>query len=403
MPISRRSITAQVWPETYWSLPGARLYLGDVRKCLARLPSRSVHCAVTSPPYWGLWDYGVCICTATGADNSGCRLCGGTGRTISKEVQIGTESSPDCHTYGQAQCGSCFVCSMVDTFRELKRVLRDDGVLWLNLGDSYSLGGNLIGTPWRVALALQADGWVLRQDVIWSKLDPMPESVTNRCSKSHEYIFMLTKSDSYYFDQVAIERKGLTPAKTRTTINSSSCRQTFGLTGKVPTGGNGIPGKVWHTGTTGNEYSVWRIPTGNSGSEGHFATFGKELVTPCILSSTSEYGCCAMCATPWERVVIKNGDTRETIGWRKTCGCRTDEVKPCVVLDPFVGSGTTVVTAINLWHHGVGIDVCQPYLDEHAIPRIRACILGGSSVRKQHLSVVTSPSRPPDTGTVSGI
>jgi DNA modification methylase len=179
----------------------AQLYLGHVIEVLSQLPPRSVQTCITSPPYWGLRSY------ATG-DN--------------KSYELGSEPSPDCNTSGQAQCGKCFVCNMVAVFRGVRRVLRDDGTLWLNLGDSYSGGGgfypnapsnregrrqaaaqdngsgekpksipyrgmpsgNLVGVPWRVALALQADGWVLRQDIIWHKPAPMPESVRNRCTKA---------------------------------------------------------------------------------------------------------------------------------------------------------------------------------------------------------------------------
>lgn len=462
MPASR-SITnkttpiKELFPTPYWSLPGARIYLGDVRDCLRKLPARSVHCCVTSPPYWALRDYGTCLCvgyrplasentnsTLVGSGNLNqrdpdpdCELCKGTGRTISKEVQIGCEPSPDCGTHGRAQCGQCFVCSMVSVFHELKRVLRDDGTLWLNLGDTYSTAGgggpqnglssaadrfaprssprdsncqedgrvvhpkrilplpqgNLVGVPWRTALALQANGWILRQDVIWSKPNPMPESVTNRCTKSHEYIFMLTKSDDYYFDQFAIARDA-TPAMSMTTPRSGSYRQAIGK-GVTPAG-NGVLGKAMRTGDTANKHSVWTVPT-KPGVDTHFATFSTDLITPCILAGTSEYGCCRMCSKSWERMVVKNDDeSKETVGWNKVCGCRDEQISPCIVMDPFVGSGTTVVAAINLGRHGIGIDVSAPYLDEHAIPRIRASIVGGA-VRKR-----PAPAPPRDTSLAPG-
>ena len=178
-----------------------QLLQGDCREVLKTLPDCSVHCCVTSPPYFGLRDYG----------------CAG---------QIGLESTPDS-----------YVAELVAVFREVKRVLRDDGTVWLNIGDSYNgymanqrgtgletkrqsarkyiepgaglrFGGlknkDLIGIPWRVAFALQADGWYLRQDIIWHKPNPMPESVTDRCTKAHEYIFLLAKSPRYYYDAEAI-------------------------------------------------------------------------------------------------------------------------------------------------------------------------------------------------------
>lgn len=178
------------WTTADGPSPTVELYHGHAVEVLGRLPAGSVHCVTTSPPYWGLRDYSVCGCrihtqNGTGGSipgNSGavavrpharpdCPLCDGTGKVKGMENQLGAEPSPDCGTHGQAQCGRCFVCNMVAVFRGVRRVLRDDGTLWLNLGDTYGApglaSGNLVGVPWRVALALQADGWYLRQDVIW--------------------------------------------------------------------------------------------------------------------------------------------------------------------------------------------------------------------------------------------
>ena len=146
-----------------------KLYLGHVTDVLKALPEQSVHCVVTSPPYWALRDYGS-----------------------DKTYELGSEP-----TYQE------FVKNMVEVFREVRRVLRDDGTLWINLGDTYASknmpSGNLVGIPWRVALALQDDGWIIRQDIVWHKPSPMPESVRNRCTKAHEYIFLLTKKGSGYY------------------------------------------------------------------------------------------------------------------------------------------------------------------------------------------------------------
>jgi DNA modification methylase len=147
---------------------GARIFVGDALDRLQELPDCSVQTCITSPPYWGLRDYG----------NDG---------------QLGLEPTPDE-----------YVANMVAVFREVRRVLADDGTLWLNLGDSYASGKQLVGIPWRVAFALQADGWWLRQDIIWHKPNPMPESVTDRCTKAHEYLFLLSKSARYYYDATAI-------------------------------------------------------------------------------------------------------------------------------------------------------------------------------------------------------
>ena len=145
-----------------------RIIPGDCIAGLRTLPHASVHCCVTSPPYWGLRDYG----------HAG---------------QIGLEETPER-----------YVARMVDVFRDVRRVLRDDGTLWLNLGDSYGKGKQLLGMPWKVASALQSDGWILRQDIIWHKPSPMPESVTDRCTKAHEYVFLLTKRERYFYDAAAI-------------------------------------------------------------------------------------------------------------------------------------------------------------------------------------------------------
>lgn len=283
-----------------------RILIGDVRAKLAELPDESVHCVVTSPPYFGLRDYGVA-------------------------GQIGLEASP-----------AEFVAVMVEVFRDVRRVLRADGTCWINLGDSYANDGkwgghtggkhvkalhcspigrnkrytglkakDLIGIPWRVAFALQADGWYLRQDIIWSKPNPMPESVTDRCTKAHEYLFLLSKSPRYYFDNAAIaenatadhppgnkshkgktaydagdakhrtkeglvaysaRRRGLTP---RHTPYASSCDQ------------SGLD-DVGHGGVR-NKRTVWTIAT-QPFSEAHFATFPPALIEPCILAGCPKGG-----------------------------------------------------------------------------------------------------------------
>jgi DNA modification methylase len=281
------------------------------------MPDKSVHCCVTSPPYFGLRDYG----------HAG---------------QIGLEPTPDA-----------FVAEMVAVFREVRRVLRDDGTLWLNLGDSYSgsgKGGNpadsphqkqrtnagsmtvigntareaaktkfsgedrnfglkpkdLIGIPWRVAFALQADGWYLRQDIIWSKPNPMPESVTDRCTKAHEYIFLMSKSARYYYDQDAIAE-----AVTASTIdrlsqpnldNQIGSERVPGKTngnmkavGRVDKGsGDGLVDQGMYSGRAGsradglrNRRSVWEVVT-QPFKEAHFATFPPDLIEPCIKAGCPE-------------------------------------------------------------------------------------------------------------------
>jgi len=344
---------------------------------LRRLPGNLVQTVITSPPYWGLRDYG-----------------------LDKSVEVGSEQTPEE-----------YITRMVSLFRQIYRVLRKDGTVWLNMGDSYASShgdtrstfherypnaspnkgpiisqqfrhgkgtyvglkpGNLVGMPWRLALALQADGWILRQDVIWHKPAPMPESVTNRCTKAHEYLFLLTKVGSgYYYDAEAIKEEG----------------------------SNISPGNKHHAAPGSylakNRRSVWRIPfQGYSGS--HFAVFPEKLVAPCILAGTSEYGACVRCGAPWKRIIEKTKLTRDrprdyvkrqpgeenacansvagvdaiTVGWAPMCECEVNEVRPCVVLDPFVGSGTTCAVSVKLGRRSWGIDLSETYLRDHAVPRI---------------------------------
>ncbi len=297
--------------------PTATLYYGqDVRDTLRTLPEACVHTVCTSPPYFGLRDYG-------------------TG-----DKQIGLEPTPNE-----------FVAALVDVFREVKRVLRDDGTLWLNLGDSYASttsatgarGGSfaseraqwqgevtrkaipdglkakdLIGIPWRVAFALQADGWYLRQDIIWNKPNPMPESVTDRCTKAHEYIFLLSKSPSYYYDSDAMQEPAIHAGKTVTNNNGKNGQMgVYGATrgGFMKDGGVVVK-------DTRNRRSVWSVPTAPY-QGAHFATWPPELVRPMVLA-----------------------------------GCPVGGT----VLDPFSGSATTGMVALQEGRHYIGCDLNSEYL-----------------------------------------
>lgn len=264
------------------------IIVGDCLESLRKMPSESVHCCVTSPPYFGLRDYG-------------------------HESQIGLEQTPDA-----------YVAKLVDVFREVRRVLRDDGTLWLNLGDSYAAsqsnnGGysskstlqgfsnpntkgrqaqeatvprkinhglkhkDLIGIPWRVAFALQADGWYLRQDIIWHKPNPMPESVRDRCTKAHEYLFLLAKRERYFYDAEAIKEPAVCDRKPGQKVNNT--KDNYG----VDNGGNtGLTGLLqrYHNGdapTHRNRRSVWTVTT-KPFKGAHFATFPPDLIEPCILA-----------------------------------------------------------------------------------------------------------------------
>ena len=264
------------------------ILIGDCRNLLREMAEKSVHTCVTSPPYFGLRDYGM-------------------------DDQIGLEQTPEA-----------FVAEMVAVFREVKRVLRDDGTLWLNLGDSYAsyrdgkatpdttrgdsegtlvpkgsaknrmastFAGSsikhkdLIGIPWRVAFALQADGWYLRQDIIWHKPNPMPESVTDRCTKAHEYIFLLSKSPQYYFDHEAIKEPVADSSISRLSQNNLSNQ--LG-SDRVPFKTNGTMKAVGNT-ENRNKRSVWTITT-KPFKGAHFATFPPDLIEPCILAGCPEGG-----------------------------------------------------------------------------------------------------------------
>jgi DNA modification methylase len=297
------------------------ILVGDCIESMRGLFDQSVHTCVTSPPYFGLRDYG-------------------------HDGQIGLEPTPDE-----------FVAKLVEVFRDVRRVLRDDGTLWLNLGDSYAsgtkgsggagkstLGPNrdlqnigfqkmeprrfdvgladkqLIGIPWRVAFALQADGWYLRQDIIWHKPNPMPESVTDRCTKAHEYIFLLSKSARYYFDADAIKE----PA---------SGRETFFGSDRYSKGSGRNDAERYNATTceTRNKRSVWTVTT-KPFKGAHFATFPPNLIEPCIKAGCPEGG---------------------------------------TVLDPFGGSGTTGMVA-QTWGRKFILCELNPEYAQMARDRIAA-------------------------------
>jgi DNA modification methylase len=278
-----------------------RIYNGDSLAILRQLPSESVHCCVTSPPYWGLRDYGV----------SG---------------QLGLEATPEK-----------YVANMVQVFREVRRVLRKDGTAWVNLGDCFK-DKQLMGIPWRVAFALQADGWYLRSDIIWSKLNPMPESVTDRPTKAHEYVFLLTKSQKYHYDQDAIReplaassiaRLGQNVVSQAGSDRANGGRKTNGPMKAVCFGGNKrnggatYSGNLWESdGKGANKRSVWEIPT-TPYPEAHFAVYPEKLVEPCILAGCPEGG---------------------------------------MVLDPFCGSGTTLAVTQRLGRNSIGIELNPEYI-----------------------------------------
>ncbi len=306
-----------------------RILVGDCIEMMRTLPDQSVHTCITSPPYFGLRDYGV-------------------------DGQIGLEASP-----------REFIKSLVAVFREVRRVLRDDGTLWVNLGDSYASGGrggggrymaergdgawqgkgdatgwrsapagwkhkDLLGLPWRLAIALQDEGWYLRQDIIWHKPNPMPESIKDRCTKAHEYLFLLSKSPRYYFDQDAIRE----PAQAQAAPESASRRNSFARETKYTDGEHGQTAQH-RTGRddvdydeTRNKRSVWTVAT--SGFKGaHFATFPPDLIRPCVQAGSPRGG---------------------------------------LVLDPFGGAGTTALVAMQEGRKSV---ICELNPEYAALARQR--------------------------------
>ena len=338
------------------------------------LADESVNCVITSPPYYGLRDYGTarweggdpnCEHTVGSGDNDNlklyvtrperdgakrqyCQKCG----AIRIDEQIGLEQTPDE-----------YIANLVAVFRECKRILRDDGTLWVNIGDSYagsggaggdySKGGlkegqpkwksnldaqaaglkskDLIGIPWMLAFALRSDGWYLRQDIIWAKPNPMPESVKDRCTKAHEYVFLLTKSARYYYDAEAV-KEPVSEVSLKRAEYGWDCDRPSTKNGSM--GGEGI-----HTERMGtrfvdpagrNKRSVWTVPT-RPYKGAHYATFPPDLIKPMILAGCPAGG---------------------------------------IVLDPFVGSGTTVMVATELGRRGIGLDLNMKYLDVNARERL---------------------------------
>ncbi len=309
---------AMKWPDDYIN----QVVIGDCLRTMADIPDEIVQTCITSPPYWGLRDYGY-------------------------DGQLGLEATPDE-----------YVAKMVEVFREVRRLLRPDGTLWLNLGDSYASTGrsdryespgvgatqamaspgrkvewkagggsnfswqlpggikpkDLVGIPWMVAFALRADGWYLRSDIIWSKPNPMPESVTDRPTKAHEYLFLLSKNGRYYYDAAAISEPGVRVGETGKFgwMKGADIKE-----GDPMYRSTGQQGNSMTTKDRVNKRSVWEIAT-RPYKEAHFATFPEKLIDPCILAGS------------------KAGD---------------------IILDPFGGSGTTAKRSKELGRRYIHIDL----------------------------------------------
>lgn len=457
-------------------VPAVLLMTGDVLARLADLPDESVHCIVTSPPYYGLRNYGTATwsggdstCDHQPPDDAGksvkqtsgqrthpgrflhntCPKCGAT----KTDSQIGLEESP-----------VAYVDRLVTVFRELRRVLRADGTAWLVIGDSYAtsppgrgptagvsgLSGinsakyqatlsaghdthagtlksaktiglknkDLIGIPWRLAFALQGDGWWLRSGIVYAKNSCMPESIRDRPTTSHEYIFLLTKNESYFFDSFAIAEPS-----TSDHPSGNGFKRSARLSYTDARGPRGDDTEWTGVGGTRNSRSVWRIedeieqdtvwtinPEPFRGA--HFATFPSRLASRAIAAGTSDYGCCQFCGAPFARIVEKleadeahmracgadasggysgtavkdyaaggaqdasatkarilAGMKRKvTTGWSRSCKCPDASPMPATVLDPFSGAGTTALSATRLGRDAIGIDLNTDY---NAIANVR--------------------------------
>lgn len=345
-----------------------------------------------------------------------------------------------------------WVANLVAVFEEVRRVLRDDGSLWLNLGDCYATGAgkvgespgggaqgeawkerapmtapnrmpiaglkpkDLVGLPWRAAFALQAAGWYLRSDIIWSKPNPMPESVLDRPTKAHEYIFLLSKSERYFYDTEAVREMAVTTEVYHGDYSApgGKVHRNGRLKTKRPDGWasyDGAHGTIHRDGREAgvpalldpargrNRRTVWTIPAAPFHGA-HFATFPPALVEPCILAGTSEHGCCSSCGSPFTRQIEPTDEykaaaaaaaargTRQvrsseaesfgltrgspnpgilpsyrTIGWSPSCACAPTDRMPCIVLDPFSGAGTTGLVALRMGRDYLGIELNPKYVE----------------------------------------
>lgn len=438
---------------------------GDNLGWLRSLPDRCCSTICTSPPYYGLRDYqtgqwegGDSSCDhrqesprfngpkQTTAQVSGhasaaeknrrhtCHKCG----AVRIDQQIGLEERPDCLGWATGEpCGCCYVCRLVGVFREARRVLHPSGTLWLNLGDSFAGGGggnystgtrnvsgqnltnvrnrepwlknagvkakDLLGIPWRVAFALQADGWYLRSCINWNKISPMPESVKDRPTRATEQIFLLTPSARYFYDMEAERVSQISAPHSPGYVNGADY-----AVGPMNRGGHSQredPDRVWGGMDGRNLWDWWECSDDEDTDEApdseawklstepqkikHYATFPTEIPRRCIRLGSSLHGVCPTCHAPWTRQTSRKKTTRErpneltkrtgedgtgnhcpnttagvsvqTLGWSASCLCGGEKTLPSLVIDPFCGSGTTGLVARLQGRRFLGCDLSDDY------------------------------------------
>ena len=396
---------------------------GDVIEQLRALELETVDCVMTSPPYWGLRDYQLPPTVWDAKDGCGHEwgdhlthrqrgsLHGANaqvGNTVSGVAGVEVQQGQFCQVctawrgcLGQEPTPDMFVAHLVAVFREVRRVLKDTGTVWLNLGDSYATQSpirernqfgygtrpanhpltpqpssiglkslDLCNIPHRVASALQADGWYWRSTIIWAKRNAMPESVngtrweqgedglvlrrgSGRPTTAHEYVFLLTKTSNYYYDTEAIREKPVPHAPDK--IPTTRKQPYFGQPSQRTTETGYTP--HYEPPEQGrNKRSVWTLATEPS-SDAHFATFPQALVETCILAGTSAKGVCRECGSPWARVIDHEGQ------WRPTCSHWSQQPEPATVLDPFAGTFTTSVVANRLGRNSIGIELNPEYIE----------------------------------------
>jgi DNA modification methylase len=373
---------------------------------LPTLPSNSVHCVVTSPPYYALRDYG------TARWDGGDAACdhrpdiartemarNGDGQAFRNSTRYRDHEADKAFADTCGKCGARridrqlgleatlneYLATMVAVFRKIRRVMRNDAVAFINMGDSYQ-DKQLLMMPARLALALQADGWWLRSDVIWAKPNPMPESCTDRPTSAYEHVFLLTKSARYFWDADAVREEAEYGRRQWSNVDGNLRRaggNPDGMPSATVSGGDPSSGR--------NLRNVWTIAT-EAFPDAHFATYPTALVDRCIRAGTSERGCCAQCGKPWRRVVDKafvpqpdvslqrdvrletqhdaanqwpgtpRGTTSATTtGWQPSCEHDADVV-PATVLDPFAGASTTLLVAQQLQRDAIGVELNPEYV-----------------------------------------